>query len=282
MLILKNKQKTKINARFKKNNSDNGNNSDNYEKIDAILDQFIKKIDLSVDTQIIKHKTMSIKCIRAGIRSVRTQKLCIFAQYALIIPFGLMGILGAWILDGSYVHMIVSTVIMGIIGFFFPVIRIDSMIKDRQLEIKKGFPDFVDLMLVCVEAGMTPEQTYPMICNDLKKFSVVMSEEIQVLSTEITYFLDPKTSYDNFYYRTQNEYIKAFCNVVLQSVQYGTPLAEGLRMLSLEVREAEMGEIERKAASLPSKLTVPMMAFTLPVLFAVILYPAVVLMMKNL
>ena len=127
---------------------------------------------------------------------------------------------------------------------------------------------------------MSAEQTYARIVDDLKKFSLAMADEIELLSAEITYFLSPKIAYENFYYRTHNEFVKAYCSVVLQSLQYGTPLGQGLRSLSGEIREAQMGMIERKAAALPSKLTVPMMLFTLPVLFVFIMYPAITQVME--
>lgn len=250
--------------------------------VEKIIDTYSNKINLQEDSQFIKPTVMVEKCIRAGIRDALEHKKWIIFRFLGIIVGVILGpFLANFLLNiQDFFLLIVVGVGSAVLGFFYPVIRLDSMINDRKIAIDVAFPDFVDLTLVCVEAGMSSEQTYARIIEDLKRFSPILADEIGLLLTEITYFLAPKTAYDNFYFRTNNDFVKAFCGVVLQSLQYGTPLAQGLRSLSFEIREAQMATIERKAASLPSKLTVPMMLFTLPVLFTVILYPAINQAMK--
>ena len=251
---------------------------DNYNQgiLDKLIDPLLPKIIIEKDHNIFQHRTMVIKCIRAGIRGTKSHKMIILFRYIIILPGLLLGFFVAYLRDIIDPKMIaIYTLAGGVLAFYYPIIRLDSMIKNRQQEIRHAFPDFIDLMIVCVGAGMTAEQTYNRISNDLKSFSLAMASEIEILNGEITYFLDQKIAYDNFYFRTQNDYVRAFCSITLQSINYGTPLAQVLRYLSAEIREAYKGEIEKKAASLATKLTVPMMMFTLPVLFTVILYPGV-------
>jgi tight adherence protein C len=275
-VYIKNKNKKVRGLSHYRNNDSVSRDSGQGNLIENFAKPFLSKIDLNTDKGIFSHNKIRLKCLMAGIREAEKQKIIIFCRYAFIIPFSLGLTLTAIFCEmDSALSLVFFGVSGGVLGFFFPVIRLDSIIKNRQIEIDSAFPDFLDLMIVCVGAGMTPEQTYVRIGNDLKKFSVYMANEIEVLAAETTYFLDAKVAYDNFYYRTQNSYVKAFCNVVIQSIKFGTPLAQSLKGLSEEVREGQLGKIEKKAGALPSKLTVPMMIFTMPVLFVVILYPAI-------
>jgi tight adherence protein C len=279
VFFLFNKKKNKKHdKRFDNIRSINTDINNDTSHRNTFIDTIINKIDLTHDTKFIRPSVMTLKCMRAGIRDSHKQKMWVALRYACAVGVAIAApILCNFFLGKQTLPMLGLCTIGGLVlGFFYPVIRLDSMIQNRKIQIDMAFPDFVDLTLVCVEAGMTAEQTFAKIVDDLKRFSPVMADEVALLSAEITYFLDPRTAYNNFYYRTNNEFVKAFCGVLLQSIQYGTPLAQGLRALSAEVREAQMAVIERKAAALPSKLTVPMMGFTLPVLFVVILYSAIV------
>lgn len=279
-LYIKNKSKQIRGLSY--NNNSIVNDSNNSDLIESFARPFLPKIDINMDKGIFSHNKVRLKCIMAGIRDPEKQKMIIFCRYAFILPFCIGSILLGIFCDmNSASNIIFFGVCGGVLGIFFPVIRLDSIIKNRTIEIDTAFPDFLDLMIVCVGAGMTPEQTYARIAGDLRKFSPCMASEVEILGAETTYFLDAKVAYDNFYHRTQNNYIKAFSNVVVQSIKFGTPLVQSLKALSEEVREGQLGKIEKKAAALPSKLTVPMMVFTMPVLFVVILYPAIQQAMSN-
>ncbi len=276
VFISKNK-KSKKDERFTRvdvTHDDNTKSEKKYYK-DKIINILINRIDLNKKNNFFANNEVRLKCIKAGIRNVREQKIIILTRYVLIMPVGMIVAIMGYMLSPNSNQIIILGFFLGaIVGFFYPIIRLDSTIKDRKEEIDRAFPDFVDLMMVCVEAGMPAEQAYVRITTELQKFYPIMASEVEILSAELTYFLEPRIAYDNFLFRTQNSFVKAFCNVVLQSLEFGTPLSQGLKSLSAEIREAQMGMIERKAASLPSKLTVPMMLFTLPVLFVVILFPA--------
>lgn len=278
VVIYKNKKKPNKMAAFRKNSTV----SIDREQFElsgflGISKPLLHKIDLNMNNPIVSHKNIHLKCIRAGIRESEQQKMMILKRYLFVIPFSVLTLtVGCMVFNLNTIGSLFLCCIAGaLLGFFWPVIRLDSMIKNRQEEIDAAFPDFLDLMIVCVGAGMSADQTYVRITDDLRKFSPCMANEINILGAEVTYFLDAKIAYDNLYFRTQNSFVKAFCSVVLQSIKFGTPLSQSLKALSQEVRENQLAKIERKAAALPSKLTVPMIFFTLPVLFAVILYPGI-------
>jgi len=249
----------------------------------TIFSNIINKIDVNAKHPVFSHERTRIKCIRAGIVSVYKQKIFIFSRYLAIIPGIILAIMvGTMILKVQSIKLLFLIGGAGaILGFYYPLLRIDAMIKDRQAEISRAFPDFMDIILVCVSAGMTLKQAYIKVHTDFDKFSPTFAAEIKILSSELTYFLEPQSAYNNFYHRTQNDHIRAYNSIVLQSIQLGTPLVEGLRYLSKEVREKQMGEVEKKAAALAAKLTLPMMLFTLPVLLVVLGFPAAMQMMQT-
>jgi tight adherence protein C len=281
VFVIKNKT-SKRDKRFTRSDTVPNKKLENKDYKNKILEILINKIDFNKKDNFFANHNVRLKCIKAGIRNIKEQKIIVLTRHILIIPLSIITAMIAYMLYPNNTNLtIIGLFLGGILGFYYPIIRLDSVIKDRKEEIDRAFPDFVDLMMVCVEAGMPAEQAYVRIAPELQKFYPVMAGELEILSAELTYFLEPRIAYDNFLFRTQNSFVKAFCNVVLQSLEFGTPLSQGLRSLSAEIRETQMGMIERKAASLPSKLTVPMMLFTLPVLFVVILFPAAYQLMNK-
>ena len=132
----------------------------------------------------------------------------------------------------------------------------------------------LDLLLICVESGMSIEQAFRKVSVEVGSQSIPLAEELTLTTAELSYLQDRKTAYDNLAKRTDIDGVKSVCMALQQSERYGTPMAQTLRVMSQENRDLRMTEAEKKAAALPPKLTVPMILFFLPVLFIVILGPA--------
>ena len=139
----------------------------------------------------------------------------------------------------------------------------------------RAFPDALDLLLICVESGMSIEAAFNRVAGEVGSQSVELAEEFSLLTAELSYLPDRRQAYDNLAKRCAHPGVKAVCTALNQAEKYGTPLASALRVMALENRELRMQAAEEKAASLPAKLTVPMILFFLPPLFVVILGPAV-------
>jgi tight adherence protein C len=148
-----------------------------------------------------------------------------------------------------------------------------NAISKRQLSIKRAFPDALDLLLICIESGMSIETAFRKVSSEIVTQSVALSEEFTLTTAELSYLQDRKVAYENLAKRTGLEGVKSVCLALQQSERYGTPLAQSLRVMAQENRDMRMNEAEKKAAALPPKLTVPMILFFLPVLFVVILGP---------
>ncbi len=154
-----------------------------------------------------------------------------------------------------------------------------NKIQRRQVSIKRAFPDALDLLLICIESGMSVEAAFQKVSEEVGTQSIPLAEELTLTTAELSYLPDRRQAYDNLAQRTGLEGVKSVCLALQQAERYGTPLGATMRVLSQESRDARMSEAEKRAAALPPKLTVPMILFFLPVLFVVILGPAAIKVM---
>jgi tight adherence protein C len=161
-------------------------------------------------------------------------------------------------------------------GILSPNLFLRNRIQRRQLSIKRAFPDALDLLLICVESGMSIEAAFRKVSEEIGAQSVALAEEFTLTTAELSYLPDRRQAYENLAQRVGLEGVKAVCLALQQAERYGTPLGTTLRVLAQENRDMRMSEAEKKAAGLPPKLTVPMILFFLPVLFIVILGPAAI------
>ena len=165
------------------------------------------------------------------------------------------------------------------IGMHAPLMFLKNRIARRQLSIRRAFPDTLDLLLICVESGMSIETAFKKVSDEVGAQSVALAEELTLTTAELSYLPDRRQAYENLAKRTDLDGVKSVCMALQQAERYGTPLANMLRVMAQENRDMRMAEAEKKAAGLPPKLTVPMILFFLPVLFIVILGPAAIKIM---
>ncbi|MGB3866787.1 MAG: type II secretion system F family protein [Xanthobacteraceae bacterium] len=159
------------------------------------------------------------------------------------------------------------------LGLQAPMLFLRNAIAKRQLSIRRAFPDALDLLLICVESGMSIEMAFRKVSTEIGLQSVPLAEEFTLTTAELSYLQDRKVAYENLAKRTGIDGVKSVCLALQQSERYGTPLGQALRVMAQENRDMRMSAAEKKAAALPPKLTVPMILFFLPVLFVVILGP---------
>src|SRR5437762_5036151 len=161
------------------------------------------------------------------------------------------------------------------LGLQAPMLFLKNAISKRQLSIKRAFPDALDLLLICIESGMSVAMAFRKVATEIVGQSIALSEEFTLTTAELSYLQDRKVAYENLAKRTGLEGVKSVCLALQQAERYGTPLGHSLRVMAQENRDMRMNEAEKKAAALPPKLTVPMILFFLPVLFVVILGPKI-------
>ena len=167
----------------------------------------------------------------------------------------------------------------GYVGFYLPNMFVQNLITRRQHSIKQAFPDSLDMLLICVQAGMSVEAAFAKVGKEIGSQSLELAEEFSLTTAELSYLQDRRIAYENLGKRTGIDGIRQVSTALIQAERYGTPVGQALRVMAKENREARMSDAEKKAAALPPKLTVPMILFNLPVLFAVIIGPAVLQIM---
>jgi tight adherence protein C len=208
-----------------------------------------------------------------------------FMFFRFVMPFVVFGASIVYLFFMSKYHLAPMGKIgisfgAAFIGFYLPDLYVQNVIDKRMSSIMKAFPDALDLLLICVESGMSVESAFNKVAAEIGSQSVELAEEFALTTAELSYLPDRRQAYENLGKRCIHPGVKAVCTSLIQAERYGTPLGTALRVMALENREMRMMEAEKKAASLPAKLTVPMIVFFLPALFAIILGPAAIKIMK--
>ncbi len=165
---------------------------------------------------------------------------------------------------------------MLLLGIKAPELFLKNKTSKRQLSMRRAFPDGLDLLLICVESGMSIEHAFRKVSGEIAAQSLPLAEEFTLTTAELSYLPDRRQAYENLGSRTGLDSVKSVVTALNQAEKYGTPLGTALRVLAQESRDQRMTEAEKKAAALPPKLTVPMILFFLPVLFDVIMTPALI------
>jgi tight adherence protein C len=203
-----------------------------------------------------------------------------FLFFRLVLPFVGLFLGGAYVFllgglpEQPFFVKVFVCILLAYAGFYAPVIYVSNRASKRKASIQKAWPDALDLMLICVESGMSIEAALRKVAEEIGSQSVELAEEFVLTNAELSFLQERRQAYENLASRTGLESVKGVSQALIQAERYGTPIAHALRVLANESREMRMNAAEKKAAALPPKLTVPMILFFLPVLFAVILGPA--------
>src|SRR3954465_11219298 len=216
------------------------------------------------------------KLIMAGYRGHAPYVTFLFFRMVTPIVFLILAILYVFVIskmEQSTPIKIGMCIAAAYFGLQAPMLFLKNAITKRQLSIKRAFPDALDLLLICVESGMSIETAFRKVSVEIGSQSIQLAEEFTLTTAELSYLQDRKQAYENLAKRTGLEGVKSVCLALQQSERYGTPLGQSLRVMAQENRDMRMNEAEKKAAALPPKLTVPMILFFLPCLFIVILGP---------
>ena len=224
------------------------------------------------------------KLLQAGIRNPGAPLKFIVAS--ALLPFFFVGIAMMFIAASekelSNVMVVIILAVCALLGYKLPSILVSNQAQKRTQEINQSFPDALDMMLICVQGGIGLEQTVARIADEMAEPSPILAEELGILSAEMAMLNDRRAALQDFARRVGSGAARSFSTALIQAEQYGTSVSQAMRVMADEARDQRMQLAEQKAASLPPKLTVPMIAFFLPVLFVVILGPAILQAMETL
>lgn len=227
---------------------------------------------------LLDAKELRTKLARAGRRGPSAVANYLFMRVAVPVCLIVGSLLYAWLVfpDKPIGVRLIAVAGMGLLGYLMPQILLSNAVQKRQKALQRAFPDALDLIVICVESGMSIEAAFTKVTEQMGENSPEMAEEMGLTSAELAFLADRRQAFENLSERTGLPAFKSLATTLLQAERYGTPIANGLRVLAQENRDSRMSAAERKAAALPAKLTVPMIVFFLPVLFIIIVAPAAI------
>ena len=230
----------------------------------SFMKQTLEKLKLS---SILESSNTRDKLVQAGYRG--QAPLVMFMFFRFVMPFillvvALVYLFGILHLTWPTWERLLAALGTAAVGFYLPDLFISNKITRRQQSIMKAFPDALDLLLICVESGMSIESAFTRVATEIGIQSVELAEELGLTTAELSYLPDRRQAFDNLARRCGNSGVKAIAAALNQAEKYGTPLGQALRVCAQENREHRMAEAEKKAAALPAKLTVPMIIFFFP------------------
>ncbi len=214
----------------------------------------------------------------AGMRTKDALAVYQFMRLCLPFAFGAVGLLLFYVLQvpklGDGLRALLTMVLV-VLGGYAPKVYIKNATHKRRHQLTRALPDTLDLLVISAEAGLSLDAAFSRVSKELGPAWPEMADELSLTAIELTYLSDRRRAMDNLAQRVDLESIRAVINTLRQSEKYGTPLAQSLRVLSAEFRNARMMKAEEKAARLPVLMTLPMVLFILPPLFIVLIGPAI-------
>lgn len=240
------------------------------------LQKFAKFLEPEDVAQLLQ---MQLMLRQAGYQGRDAVRIFYFAQMAL----GILGLLGGIIyvnfLGGgeglSTQKTMMYTVGPGGIGYYLPKYWITRRVEARKEEITRGFPDALDMMLVCVEAGQSLDQCIVRVARELKASYRALADEFEVVAYEMKAGKDKVTVLNDMGERCGVQDVQSFVTVLVQSAAFGTSIAEALRVYAGEMRDKRVMRAEEAANKLPTKMTLATMMLTVPPLLIILVGPSV-------
>lgn len=246
---------------------------------EGLYKRVVDRLQLS---RLLEDPKVVDKLAQAGFRGPRPVSTFYFFRFVLPFAFAASVAFYLFVINDfglSGMNRLAAIVVGLTLGYYAPNIYISNIAQKRRESIVGAFPDALDLLLICVESGMSIEAAIQKVSQEIGGSSIELAEEMTLLTAELSYLPERRQAYEGLSRRTNHPGIKSVTTAMIQAERYGTPLGAALRVMAKENRDLRLASAEKKAAQLPAKLTVPMIVFFLPVLFLVILGPAVLRVM---
>jgi len=240
------------------------------------LDKFAHFLEPKTEEEMSSSR---LKMTRAGYRTKTAVRTFHAIQFILGIVFLVLGVIYAIVASAtgeiSTTTLILAVIMPGAVGYYLPKYWIERRIQTRQGEIQNGFPDALDMLLVCVEAGQSLDQGIIRVAKELKTGYPALAEEFEIVSQEIKAGKEKTSVLRAFSDRTGVPDIASFVTVMIQSQTFGTSIADALRVYAGEMRDKRVMRAEEAANKLPTKMTLGTMMFTVPPLLIILVGPSV-------
>ncbi|NNE51002.1 MAG: type II secretion system F family protein [Sulfitobacter sp.] len=240
------------------------------------LQKFAKFLEPE-DVAELSKKQMELR--QAGYQSRDAVRIFYFAQMALGLVGLVMGVVYVNFLGGgeglSTQKTMMYTIGPGAVGYYLPKYWITRRVDARKEEITRGFPDALDMMLVCVEAGQSLDQCIVRVARELRASYKALADEFEVVAYEMKAGKDKSTVLNDMGERCGVQDVSSFVTVLNQSAAFGTSIADALRVYAGEMRDKRVMRAEEAANKLPTKMTLATMMLTVPPLLIILVGPSV-------
>jgi tight adherence protein C len=241
----------------------------------ALMQAVVSRLNLQ---ELLEARELRIRLSQGGFRSRSAPLTYVFARVALPVGLLAVGLVYASTIFADQPLTTRALIVLAAMtaGTYLPALLLTNAVQKRQFVIARSFPDALDLMVICVDAGLSVEMALARVTDEMATSAPVIAEELGLTGAELAFLGDRRLAWENLAIRTGLPQVRSLATTLIQSEKYGTAVSQGLKVLAQENREARMAAAEKKAAALPAKLTVPMVVFFLPVLFMVIAGPAAI------
>ena len=243
---------------------------------EGVYKRVVERLQLS---RLLEDSNLTDKLAQAGFRGPSAVSRFYFFRFVLPFVMATAAVLYLFVFTKGFGLPVMTKVALCtgamVVGYYAPNLYVSNVATKRRESIVSVFPDALDLLLICVESGMSIEAAILKVSQEVGGTSIELAEELSLLTAELSYLPERRLAYEGLARRTNHPGIKAVVTAMIQAERYGTPLGSALRVMAKENRDLRLAAAEKKAAALPPKLTVPMIIFFLPVLFVVILGPAI-------
>jgi tight adherence protein C len=252
-------------------------NSNRFQRVEtlSLMRQVTERLNLLKGEHVAK---AAERLMQAGWRS--KDAVVVFLFLKLSLPFVMGGIAalivyGFGVVEGPPMVKLLVAMIAVVTGAYMPEIVVGQTVKKRRLQLQKGLPDALDLLVICAESGLALDAALTRVSREMARSAPELADELSLTAVELGFQPERRIALKNLIKRTDLPSIRGVVNTLMQTEKYGTPLAQSLRVLASEYRDERMLKAEEKAAKLPATLTIPLIVFILPTLFIVLLGPAI-------
>lgn len=243
------------------------------EQIQEFLEAVGRRISSDEDDR--KRKTLQKRLIHAGFRHPNAAHIFTALRVVLAVGLGVAVLTGLGFLAETTQQLVLWTAFGGLLGWMGPFIYLNRKVKSRQSEIQRALPDALDLMVVCVEAGLGLNQALQRVAGEMDRLSEALSDELLMVTLEIRAGTPREDALRNFGKRTGLTDVQSFTSMLIQTERFGTSVANALRVHSEELRTKRRQQAEEQAAKAGIKILFPLVFFVFPAIFVVLLGPAV-------
>ncbi len=245
-----------------------------YQEKGPNLDKFASFLEPQNQTDF---SGAQLKLIQAGYRQKTAVRNLHFAQFTLAIGMLTLGVLVVLIrIDSATLQSVLLTILVPAgVGYYLPTYWVERRRQTRQANLTEGFPDALDLMLVCVEAGQSLDQSIQRVAGEIRLGFPDLADEFEIVANEMKAGKDRVNVLRDMGDRAGSQDISAFVTVLIQSASFGTSISDALRIYAAEMRDKRVMRAEEKANTLPTKLTLGTMMFTLPPLLIILIGPSI-------